>query len=130
VSAEQFLDLVTFDAQGLVAAIVQDDANGEVLMVAYMNREALTKTVETGRTHFWSRSRRSMWLKGEESGHVQTVRSLAVDCDGDALLVRVEQAVAACHTGYRTCFYRRRTAAGGVETLGERVFDPAQTYRK
>ena len=129
-SMERFADLVKFDAQGLVAAIVQDDATGEVLMVAYMNAEALRKTVETGRTHFWSRSRKKMWLKGEESGHVQEVKSIAVDCDGDALLVRAEQRVAACHTGYRTCFYRRRTADGGVEAVGERLFDPATTYKK
>jgi phosphoribosyl-AMP cyclohydrolase len=128
VAEKQFTDLVRFDAAGLVPAVVQDDGTGEVLMVAYMNAEALARTIEMGKTHFWSRSRRAMWLKGETSGHVQEVRSIAVDCDGDTLLVRVRQHVAACHTGYRTCFYRRRTEGGGVETVGERVFDPEKTY--
>jgi len=128
VSDEHFDDLVKFDDAGLVCAVVQDDENGDVLMVAYMNRAALAKTVETGKTHFWSRSRRSMWLKGEQSGHVQEVKSIAVDCDGDCLLVRVVQHVAACHVGYRSCFYRRRTPDGGVELVGEPVFDPDQAY--
>jgi len=128
VSTERFEDLVKYDANGLVAAVVQDDATGEVLMVAYMNAEALARTVETGKTHFWSRSRRRMWLKGEASGHVQAVKSIAVDCDGDCLLVRVDQQVAACHVGYRSCFFRRRTAEGGVEVVGERVFDPEEAY--
>ncbi len=127
--SETFLDLVKFDANGLVPAVIQDDANGEVLMVAYMNREAVLKTIESGKTHFWSRSRAKMWLKGEESGHVQAVKSIMVDCDGDCLLVRVDQTVAACHTGYRTCFYRRRRPDGGVEVLGNPLFDPKKTYR-
>ena len=117
-----------YDANGLVAAVVQDDATGEVLMVAYMNAEALARTVETGKTHFWSRSRRQMWLKGETSGHVQAVKSIAVDCDGDCMLVRVDQQVAACHMGYRSCFFRRRTPDGGVKIVGERVFDPEEAY--
>ena len=127
-SEERFIDLVKFDAAGLVPAVVQEETDGAVLMVAYMNREALSRTIETGRTHFWSRSRRKMWLKGETSGHVQEVVSIAVDCDGDCLLVKVRQRVAACHTGYRSCFYRRRTPDGGVEVLGEKVFDPEKTY--
>jgi len=93
-----------FDAQGLVPAVVQDDADGTVLMVAWMDAEAVRRTLATGRTWFWSRSRREHWQKGETSGHRQYVRSVAADCDRDTLLVRVEQVGAACHTGTRSCF--------------------------
>jgi phosphoribosyl-AMP cyclohydrolase len=97
---------VRFDDRGLVPAVVQDAENGDVLMVAYMNAEALRRTLEEGRTVFWSRSRQELWRKGETSGNVQHVESLRVDCDADTLLVRVHQTGAACHTGNRTCFYR------------------------
>jgi phosphoribosyl-AMP cyclohydrolase len=93
-----------FDAAGLVPAVVQDDADGTVLMVAWMDAEAVRRTLTTGRTWFWSRSRRQHWQKGETSGHVQHVRSVTADCDGDTLLVRVEQIGPACHTGTRSCF--------------------------
>lgn len=95
-----------FDAHGLIPAIVQDVYSDEVLMLAYMNGESLAKTVETGYTWFWSRSRQELWNKGATSGHVQKVASITYDCDGDALLVKVEQTGAACHTGHRSCFYR------------------------
>lgn len=113
---------------GLVPAIVQDWKTGEVLMVAYMNGESWAKTRETGKTCFWSRTRKKLWLKGETSGNVQIVKEVFLDCDNDALLLKVEQiGGAACHTGYRSCFYRR-VADGGVETVGERVFDPKEVY--
>ena len=95
-----------FDAHGLIPAIVQDVYSDEVLMLAYMNGESLAKTVETGYTWFWSRSRQELWNKGATSGHVQKVASITYDCDGDALLVKVEQTGAACHTGHRSCFYQ------------------------
>ncbi|GMA31121.1 phosphoribosyl-AMP cyclohydrolase [Litorihabitans aurantiacus] len=95
---------LTRDAAGLVAAIVQDDGSDEVLMLGWMDDEALHRTLTTGRVTFWSRSRGEYWRKGDTSGHTQHVRSVAIDCDGDALLVRVEQVGAACHTGERTCF--------------------------
>ena len=99
------LDGLKYDANGMIPAIVQDHESGEVLMMAWMNREALQKTLDTGKTHFFSRSRNKLWLKGEKSGHVQHVRSIALDCDGDALLVKVDQVGSgACHTGDRTCF--------------------------
>ncbi|MGQ9585335.1 MAG: phosphoribosyl-AMP cyclohydrolase [Anaerolineae bacterium] len=101
----QFADIV-WDERGLVPAVVQDAASGEVLMLAYMNAEALRRTLETGQTHFWSRSRGELWHKGATSGHVQHVREIRLDCDGDALLVRVVQEGVACHTGHRSCFYR------------------------
>lgn len=97
---------IHFNAHGLIPAVVQEAKSGKVLMVAYMNEESLQKTVETGRTWFYSRSRKKLWNKGEESGHFQTVRAIAVDCDADTLLVTVDQIGAACHTGNKTCFYR------------------------
>ncbi len=96
-----------YDGQGLIPAIIQDVKDNEVLMLAYMNRTSLERTAETGKTHFWSRSRQKYWMKGETSGNVQLVKEILYDCDMDTLLVRVEQAGAgACHTGNRTCFYR------------------------
>lgn len=99
-------DQIKWNEAGLVPAIVQDAANGQVLMMAWMNRESLQRTIETGRATYWSRSRQSFWVKGETSGHTQTVKNIAVDCDMDALLLTVEQVGAACHEGYRTCFFR------------------------
>lgn len=101
------IDSITFGSDGLVVTVVQDASNQEVLMVAYMNRESLLKTLETGRTWFWSRSRQEYWCKGETSGDRQYVRRLSYDCDADALLVVVDQhGIGACHTGERSCFYR------------------------
>ena len=95
-----------FDANGLVTAVVQDASNDQLLMVAHMNAEAVDRTVETGRATYWSRSRQQLWVKGETSGHVQWVNEIYVDCDMDALLLRVDQTGAACHEGYRSCFFR------------------------
>lgn len=99
-------NVVSFDEHGLVPAIVQDAASGEVLMMAYMNSESLSKTIESGETWFWSRSRNALWHKGETSGNTQRVVSIEVDCDGDTLLIRVEPRGPVCHTGERTCFFR------------------------
>jgi phosphoribosyl-ATP pyrophosphohydrolase/phosphoribosyl-AMP cyclohydrolase len=106
------IDDVTFDDRGLVPAVLQDAETGEVLMVAWMNREALHLTGETGHAHFWSRSRKTLWHKGETSGSFMNVREIRVDCDGDTLLVRVEPEGPACHTGEGTCFYRRLEGEG------------------
>jgi phosphoribosyl-ATP pyrophosphohydrolase/phosphoribosyl-AMP cyclohydrolase len=123
------LEGLKYDAVGMIPAIVQDHRTGEVLMMAWMNREALAKTVETGKTHFFSRSRNKLWLKGESSGHVQQVKSIATDCDQDVLLVKVEQTGAACHDGYYSCFYREhQPAAGEWKVVGKKVFDPARVY--
>ena len=117
------------NADGLVPAIVQDAASGEVLMLAYINREAWEKTLATGKAHYWSRSRNSLWLKGETSGHVQLVKEVFVDCDQDTVVFRVEQlGRAACHTGYRSCFYRRVEGEQLVIHESEKVFDPATVY--
>lgn len=101
-----FYEKLKFNQEGLVPAIVQEQGTGRVLMLAWMNREAIERTIATGKTHFWSRSRKKFWMKGEESGHVQIVKDIAFDCDGDTLLVQVEQTGAACHEGYRSCFFR------------------------
>ena len=121
---------VKFDKNGLVPAIIQDVKTAQVLMVAYMNRLALKKTLETGKTHFFSRSRKKLWLKGESSGHIQKVRGLFLDCDGDAVLVKVAQNKAACHTGYYSCFYREMDLKKGqLKIKGKRIFDPKKIYR-
>ncbi len=117
---------------GLIPAIVQDWETGEVLMMGFMNAEALEKTVESGIMHYFSRSRQKIWMKGETSGHVQEVKEFLVDCDQDAMLFKVRQeGGAACHTGYNSCFYRRAARGGRLEFIKEgRVFDPAQVYGK
>ena len=131
-----------FDADGLVTCVATDAASGEVLMLAHMNAEALAKTIATGEAWYYSRSRRVLWKKGETSGHVQRVVEMRVDCDQDAVWIKVEQVTAACHTGRRSCFYRAvplgasaaesgsKLAAITLEFRGERVFDPNTAYRK
>ncbi|MBC2697282.1 MAG: phosphoribosyl-AMP cyclohydrolase [ANME-2 cluster archaeon] len=114
-----------FDDKGLITAIAQDHETNEILMLAFMNLEALEKTVETGKAHYFSRSRGKLWLKGESSGHVQIVHDMYIDCDADAVLMKVEQlGGGACHMGYRSCFYR--TLEGDV--VSEKVFDPEDVY--
>jgi len=127
-AAPELLDAVRWDEAGLAPAIAQDYADGAVLMVAWMNREALAASIEEGRAVYYSRSRRKLWRKGEESGHRQTLREIRLDCDGDVLLLRVEQAGGiACHTGRRSCFYRRlvRGAWREVEPV---LKDPREIY--
>jgi phosphoribosyl-AMP cyclohydrolase len=122
--------LVDFDkAGGLVPVVAQDAATGEVLMLAWMNREALEETLRTGRACYYSRSRQRLWRKGEESGHFQEVVDVLVDCDQDTVLLKVRQiGGAACHTGHRSCFHRR-IQDGSLQVIAERVFDPATVYR-
>lgn len=115
---------------GLLPAIAQNAADGTVLMLAYMNETAWNKTVETGKAHYWSRSRQKLWMKGEESGNVQLVREIFIDCDSDTILLKVEQiGGAACHTGHKSCFYRRY-GDGGFTVQGVQVFDPREVYKK
>ena len=121
--------MLKFDRQGLLPAVIQDDATGEVLMVAFMNEEALSLTRETGYTHFFSRSRNTIWRKGEQSGNVQEVRDIFVNCEETSLLIKVVQhGDAACHTGYRSCYFRRLLPDDGYEFVAERVFDPDIVY--
>ena len=125
------LDQLKYDANGLIPAIIQETGTGRVLMLAYMNQTSLAKTLETGKTWFWSRSRQKYWLKGESSGHIQTVKRVTTDCDTDTVLIEVEQAGAACHEGYKSCFFRELKPDGSLAPTGEpRLFDPAQVYGK
>ncbi|MDR1484974.1 MAG: phosphoribosyl-AMP cyclohydrolase [Planctomycetaceae bacterium] len=123
---------------GLVPVIAQDDASGEVLMLAYMNEDAYNETLQTGRVVYFSRSRNKLWRKGEESGNVQNVKSIFLDCDADTILIRVEQVGgAACHEGYKSCFFRKITTDSnsninqdGYEIIGTPIFDPKNVYKK
>ncbi len=128
-SKNALIDRVKFDACGLVPAIVQDANSKQVLMMAYMNREALQATLNTRKTHFYSRSRKSQWLKGESSGHIQDVQDIFFDCDNDTLLITAAQKGGACHTGYYSCFYSQWDGKEGVQTVGKKVFDPEKTYK-
>jgi phosphoribosyl-AMP cyclohydrolase len=123
------LDALDFEKNGgLVTAIAVDDERGDLLMVAFMNEESLRRTLETGEVHYWSRSRGRLWHKGEESGNTQGLKSLYIDCDGDCVVLRVDQrGGAACHTGRRSCFFRRLDD-GSWTDVGEQVFDPKQVY--
>ena len=124
-----FYDALKFNQDGLIPAIIQDQATGRVLMMAWMNRAALEKTLATGKTHFWSRSRQKFWMKGESSGHTQIVKQVSFDCDGDTLLIQVEQTGAACHEGYRSCFFRAVDGNGTDHQVTEqRLATPEQIY--
>jgi phosphoribosyl-AMP cyclohydrolase len=121
--------MLKFDRQGLLPVVIQDDASNDVLMVAFMNEEALRLTRETGYTHFYSRSRDAIWRKGEQSGHAQAVRAIFVNCEENSLLIRVQQiGDAACHMGYRSCYYRQLLPDDTFEMVAERVFDPEVVY--
>jgi phosphoribosyl-AMP cyclohydrolase len=124
-------DNLKFNSDGLIPAIVQDNENGRVLMMAWMNRASLEATMTTGKTHFWSRSRQKFWIKGESSGHTQMVKDIALDCDGDTLLIKVEQTGAACHEGYRSCFFRSITGGGEAARVTEpQLQTPEEIYGK
>lgn len=115
----------------LLPVVAQDAASGKVLMLAYMNREAWNETIASGEAVYYSRSRKRLWKKGEESGHVQHVREIYLDCDADTILLKVEQVGgAACHTGYESCFFRQRENDGSLKIVGNRIFDPKQVYKK
>ncbi|MFB6274212.1 MAG: phosphoribosyl-AMP cyclohydrolase [Salinibacter sp.] len=126
-SPDSLLDVVVYDEDGLVPAIVQSAETDQVLMMAYMTEATLRDTLDTGRMVYWSRSRQERWVKGQTSGHTQTVEEVRVDCDGDTLLFKVQQESGACHTGYRSCFHRR-AEGGALEVDGTREFDPDQVY--
>lgn len=124
-----WLNEVKWDAQGLVPVIAQDADSGEVLMFAWMNREALERTAESGEAVYWSRSRRRLWHKGEESGHIQRVREIRIDCDNDAILLKIEQIGGiSCHTGRRSCFYQR-FAESGWQAVEPVLKDPKEIYK-
>jgi phosphoribosyl-AMP cyclohydrolase len=125
-----FYDKLKFDANGLIPAIIQEQKTGRVLMFAWMNRASLESTIATGKTHFWSRSRQKFWMKGEESGHVQVVKDIAFDCDGDVLLIQVEQTGAACHEGYQSCFFRSVEKDGNFKITEQQLQKPEEIYKK
>jgi phosphoribosyl-AMP cyclohydrolase len=124
------IDSIKFNKEGLLPVIIQDISNNEILMLAYMNKISLRKTIETGETYFWSRSRNKLWHKGETSGHKQLVKEIWIDCDGDTLLIKIEQlGKAACHTGYRSCFHRKLDKDKWA-VKGKKVFDAEEVYKK
>lgn len=127
----QWINLLKFNEQGLIPVIVQDYTNGRVLMMAWMNKEALHQTLITGKTVFWSRSRKKYWMKGETSGHYQYVKNIQIDCDADTILIQVEQKGVACHEGYRSCFFRTvEVNKDEPSIIEERLIDPTQLYSK
>ena len=125
-SKEKEMDEIKWDERGLVPVVVQDFRTKDVLMVAYMNEEAFELTQKTGKAHYYSRSRKKLWLKGETSGHTQEIKAIHIDCDNDTILILVDQKVAACHTGYWSCFYR--AWADGWKVVGKKIFDEKKTY--
>ena len=128
-SSDDFVASVKFDADGLVPAIAQQHDSGEVLMMAWMSANSIRETLETGRVCYWSRSRQSLWRKGESSGQVQVLKEMQIDCDGDTLLLKVDQTGVACHTGRRSCFFRA-VRDGTLITIAEQLVDPADLYQK
>jgi phosphoribosyl-AMP cyclohydrolase len=123
------LEKLKFTADGLIPAIIQEQSTGRVLMMAWMNEDSFRKTVETGKTWFWSRSRQKYWMKGESSGHTQNVHDISFDCDGDTLLIQVEQAGAACHEGYKSCFFRSVKDGGEAAAISEiQLVNPDEVY--
>ena len=126
-----FYDKLKFDTNGLIPAIIQEQSTGCVLMMAWMNRASLEKTIATGKTVFWSRSRQKFWMKGETSGHTQQVKDIAFDCDADVLLIKVEQIGAACHEGYKSCFFRSVEGTGETFRVTEKQLEtPENIYGK
>ncbi|MDD5492925.1 MAG: phosphoribosyl-AMP cyclohydrolase [bacterium] len=127
---KELMRQVKFDKNGLVPAVLQDYKTDEILMLAYMDKEALKRTLRDKKCWYWSRSRHKYWLKGETSGNIQKVKQVCLDCDGDALVIKIEQVGgAACHTGFKSCFYRILTN-GKLKVKGKRVFDPDKIYKK
>lgn len=125
----KFFENLKFNSDGLIPAIIQEQSTGRVLMMAWMNEDSLKKTVETSKTWFWSRSRQKYWMKGESSGHTQDIKDISFDCDGDTLLIQVEQSGAACHEGYKSCFFRSVKDAGESVAVSEmQLVDPNEVY--
>ena len=125
---DETVKALKYDGNGLIPAVIVDWQSKAVLMVAYMNETALAETVRTGKTHFWSRSRKKYWMKGESSGHTQDVKGVYTDCDKDTVVVEVLQHGAACHEGYLSCFYRRLNEQGEWDVVAEKIFDPDKVY--
>jgi phosphoribosyl-AMP cyclohydrolase len=126
-----FYEKLKYNSDGLIPAIIQEESTGRIVMMAWMNRASLEKTIATGKTHFWSRSRQKFWMKGESSGHTQTVKNISFDCDGDTLLIQVDQIGAACHEGYKSCFFRTVNLPGADFSITEKQLEtPEAIYGK
>ena len=125
---QTLLDVLHFDGRGLIPAVIQDAKTKRVLTLCYLNREALEKSLKTGKVYLFRRSQNRLMLKGETSGHIQTIRQVLIDCEGNSLVLLVSQKVAACHAGYFTCYFRQLTPSGNLKTIGRRVFDPSKVY--
>ena len=125
----KIIDKIRFDDKGLIPAIIQDDKSREVLTLCYMNKDALSKTIETGFIHVFRRSKGALMMKGETSGCIQKVKSVFIDCEGNSILFLVEQKRAACHAGYFTCYFRKLGKDGNLKVVGNRVFDPTKVYK-
>lgn len=123
-----FIEQLKFNEKGLIPAIIQDYNTGKVLTLCYMNKESFQKTLEEGKVYLFRRSKNKLMLKGETSGHIQTVKEIFIDCEGNSLLLKVEQKRGACHEGYFTCFYRRINKDGAVEIAEKKIFDPGKVY--
>lgn len=128
---DKIIKNLKFDEKGLIPVVVQDWKDNAVLMVAYMNKEAVKRTLKTKKATFWSRSRQSFWVKGESSGNIQKVKEFYYDCDGDCILLKVQQiGGAACHTGHRSCFFTKVSFTGNTKVVGEKLFDPDKVYKQ
>lgn len=125
----KFIKALKFDRKGLIPAVIQDYKDGKVLMVGWMSRESLVKSLRTGKACFWSRSRKKLWTKGEQSGNFQLIKEVRFDCDADTLLIKVRQVgSASCHKGYRSCFHMKVDKKGNCKIAGKKVFDPGEVY--
>ncbi|MFX1298729.1 MAG: phosphoribosyl-AMP cyclohydrolase [Promethearchaeota archaeon] len=128
-TAEKFANHLNFSkANGLVVIIAQDWQTNEILMCAFANKNAIIKSLTTGYAHYYSRSRRELWKKGETSGHIQEIKDVFIDCDEDTILFKIKQSVAACHRGYKSCFYRKLSNDGKIESVGKKIFNPSDIY--
>ncbi|MBI4341583.1 MAG: phosphoribosyl-AMP cyclohydrolase [Candidatus Omnitrophica bacterium] len=122
------MKVLRFDKRGLMPTVIQDEASKQVLTLCYLNQEALKKSLATGTVHLFRRSQKQLMQKGQTSGHIQLIKQVLIDCDGKSMVFLIQQHVAACHAGYFTCYFRRLSKQGAVETVGERVFDPSTVY--
>jgi len=127
---KEIIEKLKFNEKGLIPTIIQDEKTKKVLTLCYMNKEALTKTLKEGKVYVFRRSKNTLMLKGGTSGHTQAVRSVYVDCEGNSLLISVEQKIAACHAGYFTCYYRELSKDGSIKVVGKKVFNPEDVYKK
>ncbi|MFX1293754.1 MAG: phosphoribosyl-AMP cyclohydrolase [Promethearchaeota archaeon] len=128
-NAEQFVNHLNFSkANGLVVVIAQDWQTNRILMSAFANKEAIIKSLTSGYLHYYSRSRKKLWKKGEISGHLQEIREIFIDCDGDTVLFKIQQKTGACHKGYQSCFFRKLFKSGRIEIIDEKVFNPSEIY--